>query len=145
MMFYSLFRFDGASPFHTPDLNCGQKWGAKGAQVAKFMGPAWGPPESCRPQMGPCWPYEPCYQGVLGLQLSMNDWQYTFKLFVGSALYSVWHIEICWRISASSKRVLISPGKGIYPDVLLVEPLGTNYNELWIKIHHIMVFIRKNV
>ena len=23
------------------------------AQIAKFMGPAWGPPGSCRPQMGP--------------------------------------------------------------------------------------------
>ena len=22
-------------------------------QIAKFMGPTWGPPESCRPQMGP--------------------------------------------------------------------------------------------
>ena len=24
-----------------------------GAQIAKFMGPTWGPPGSCRPQMGP--------------------------------------------------------------------------------------------
>ena len=23
------------------------------SQIAKFMGPAWGPPGSCRPQMGP--------------------------------------------------------------------------------------------
>ena len=28
------------------------------------MGPTWGPPGSCRPQMAPCWPHEPCYQGV---------------------------------------------------------------------------------
>ena len=27
------------------------------------MGPTWGPPGSCRLQMGPCWPHEPCYQG----------------------------------------------------------------------------------
>ena len=34
-------------------------------QIAKFMGPTWGPPESWRPQMGPCWPHEqPCYQGT---------------------------------------------------------------------------------
>ena len=26
---------------------------AKMTHVAKFMGPAWGPPGSCRPQMGP--------------------------------------------------------------------------------------------
>ena len=33
-------------------------------QIAKFMGPTWGPPGSCRPQMlAPCWPHEPCYQG----------------------------------------------------------------------------------
>ena len=31
------------------------------SQIAKFMGPTWGPPGSCRPQMGPCWPHEPCY------------------------------------------------------------------------------------
>ena len=28
------------------------------------MGSTWGPPGSCRPKMGPCWPHEPCYQGV---------------------------------------------------------------------------------
>ena len=41
-------------------------------QIARSMGPTWGPPGSCRPQMGPCWPHEPCYQG--------NFWQ-TFGLF----------------------------------------------------------------
>ena len=25
------------------------------SQIAKFMGPTWGPPGSCRPQMGPMW------------------------------------------------------------------------------------------
>ena len=34
-------------------------------QIARFMGPTWGPPGSCQPQMGPCWPHEPCYQGTL--------------------------------------------------------------------------------
>ena len=29
------------------------------------MGPTWGPPGSCRPQIGPCWPHEPFYQGML--------------------------------------------------------------------------------
>ena len=27
--------------------------GSRGSQIAKFMGPTWGPPGSCRPQMGP--------------------------------------------------------------------------------------------
>ena len=31
--------------------------------IAKFMGPTWDPPGSSRPQMAPCWPHEPCYQG----------------------------------------------------------------------------------
>ena len=37
--------------------------GEKETQIAKFMGPTWGPPGSCRPQLAPCWPHEPCYQG----------------------------------------------------------------------------------
>ena len=37
-------------------------------QKAKFMGPTWGPPGSCRPaMMVPCWPHEPCYQGSFQL------------------------------------------------------------------------------
>ena len=32
-------------------------------QIANFMGPIWGPPGSCRPQMGPMLAHEPCYKG----------------------------------------------------------------------------------
>ena len=39
------------------------------SQIARFMGPTWGPPGSYRPQMAPCWPHEPCYQG----QFNTND------------------------------------------------------------------------
>ena len=42
-----------------------QKYNWKSSQVARFMGPTWGPPGSCRPQMAICWPHEPCYQGCL--------------------------------------------------------------------------------
>ena len=35
------------------------------SQIAKFMAPTWGPPGSCRPQLGPCWRYEPCYQCIV--------------------------------------------------------------------------------
>ena len=31
--------------------------------IAKFMGPTWGPPGSCRPQVGPCCPHKHCYRG----------------------------------------------------------------------------------
>ena len=34
-------------------------------QIARFMGPTWGPSEADRTQVGPCWPHEPCYLGIL--------------------------------------------------------------------------------
>ena len=34
------------------------------SHIAKFMGPTWDPPGSCRPQVGKCWPHERCYQGI---------------------------------------------------------------------------------
>ena len=51
--------------------NVNGKWGPfcpdsnilKRTKITKIMGPTWGPPGSCGPQMGPCWPHEPCYQG----------------------------------------------------------------------------------
>ena len=43
-------------------------------QIAKFMGRTWGPPGSCRSQMGPCWPHEPCYQGGLLQGETTSDW-----------------------------------------------------------------------
>ena len=33
------------------------------SQIAKFVGPTWGPPGSCRHQMGTMLANEPCYQG----------------------------------------------------------------------------------
>ena len=39
------------------------------AQVAKFKWPTWGPPGSCRPQVGPCWPHKPCYVGGDGMRV----------------------------------------------------------------------------
>ena len=33
------------------------------SQIAKFMGPTWVRPGSCRSQWAPCWSHEPCYQG----------------------------------------------------------------------------------
>ena len=32
-------------------------------QIAKFMGPTWGPPGSCGPRWAPYRPNEPCYEG----------------------------------------------------------------------------------
>ena len=41
-------------------------------QIARFTGPTWGPSGSCRPQMGPCWPHEPCYQGIVSVGASIK-------------------------------------------------------------------------
>ena len=35
------------------------------SQIAISMAPTWGPPGFCRPQVGPTWHHEPCYQGPL--------------------------------------------------------------------------------
>ena len=43
----------------TPDLS---------SQIAKFMGPIWGPPGCCRPQMAPCWPPWTLLSGRLQFQ-----------------------------------------------------------------------------
>ena len=44
-------------PPHLPDASGIRAW------IARSMGPAWGPSGSCRPQVGPCSPHEPCYLG----------------------------------------------------------------------------------
>ena len=38
---------------------------AVASQIAKFMGPTWGPSGCCRPLVGPKSAHEPCYQGYL--------------------------------------------------------------------------------
>ena len=38
-------------------------WQKVALHFPNTMGPTSGPPRSCRPQMGPCWPHEPCCQG----------------------------------------------------------------------------------
>ena len=41
------------------------QWLLLWTQIARLMGPTWGPPGSCRPQVGPCKPHEPCYQWIV--------------------------------------------------------------------------------
>ena len=35
------------------------------ALIARFVGPTWGPSGADRTQVGPCWPHELCYLGVI--------------------------------------------------------------------------------
>ena len=39
-------------------------------QIARLMGPTWGPPGSFRPSWAPYWPHQPCYQGRWSLAAS---------------------------------------------------------------------------
>ena len=58
------------------NLKCKKMWttnrnfvfGFRMPQIAKFMGPTWGPPGSYQLQMGPMLAHEPCYQGHLVLK-----------------------------------------------------------------------------
>ena len=58
----------------------------KTSQIAKFLGPTWGPPGSCRHQMGPmlapCWPHEPCYHGCLGNSGSVQKYPPGFRFLL---------------------------------------------------------------
>ena len=69
VLFYRIFI---PKKFHWKDgifiMKQGQFKSVQQTQIAKFMGPTWGPPGSCRPQMGPMlapWTLlsgEACYQ-----------------------------------------------------------------------------------
>ena len=48
-------------------------------QIAKFMGPTWGPPGSCRPQMGPM---DLVIRGLLyRMRAGPNDWHWSRERF----------------------------------------------------------------
>ena len=42
------------------------------SQIAKFMGPTWGPPGTCRPQMGPMWAPWTLLSGMILSGLTMG-------------------------------------------------------------------------
>ena len=66
----------------------------KQSQIAKFMGPTWGPPGSCRPQMGPMLAHEPCYQGCYCSLwiMSLDKWYQVMKVMKSNYI----HIWVEW-------------------------------------------------
>ena len=50
------------------------------SQIAKFMGPTWGPPGSCRPQMGPMLAPLTLLSGLLHLQAQQHTCQDTLDI-----------------------------------------------------------------
>ena len=78
------FKYTSLYPCHLePHLTA--KLGFLTTQIAKFVGTTWGPPGSCRPQLGPCWPHEPCNQGTLLFSI-----QYSNEAFVSPTIYCFW-------------------------------------------------------
>ena len=64
-------------------------------QIAKFMGPTWGPPGSCRPQMGPMLAPWTLLSGTVARSSNLhNGISYTNET---ASLYWTWPL-ICWPI-----------------------------------------------
>ena len=65
-------------------------------QITRLMWPTWGPPGSCRPQVGPIWPHEPCYQGLItGVymhHLASMSWRRLCNILLMLNWYTYQHI-----------------------------------------------------
>ena len=153
------------------------------------MGPTWGPPGTCWPQMGPCWSHELCYQGnhcslmnitrpywvdfpsSLEFHLTNNFLQnifyrhpldhgvfsvcnrisnisITYRMFNHIRIRDFAHFTHWGRVTrlCGSKIIVIGSDNGLSPGrlqaiiwtsagILLIEPLGTNVNGIFIKIY----------
>ena len=50
-------------------------------QIAKFMGPTWAHLGPVGPRWAPCWPHEPCYQGMpLGVTLLLSYYELAYNI-----------------------------------------------------------------
>ena len=74
------------------------------SQIAKFMGPTWGPPGSCRPQMGPM--LAPCtlLSGLCKCMMTRSLWMgrsgdITYQEYISSAFGVKLPASECHRIS----------------------------------------------
>ena len=108
------------------------------SQIAKFMGPTWGPSGSYRPQMGPCWPHEPCYQESLfwnGVHIpSLRCWRWwTTGLFAvvpwdfGVSCKAPWTLRVIIRVPTEVTRFCYSGIGKIFrvPKLMWVRQLGS--------------------
>ena len=63
---------------------------SRATQIARFMGPAWGPPGSCRPQMGPM--LAPCTLlsgnalGPVSIIMDHNRWHYAMIVAIHGSM-----------------------------------------------------------
>ena len=63
--------------FHFNRLMAEEHDSQQSSQIAKFMGPTWGPPGSCRPQVGPILTPWTLLSGLL--HLLVYTWHYTWE------------------------------------------------------------------
>ena len=72
-------------------------------QITKFMGPTWGPPGSCRPQMGPMLAQ---WTLLSGLFMSMVFYQCSMAQV---AIQYHYMFDVVWRVSALVGHLGLSP------------------------------------
>ena len=103
-------------------------------QIAKFMGPTWGPPGSCRPQIGPMLTPWTLLSGTAWLAATTEQHCKEMLTHWGR----VTHICVV-------KLTIIASDNGLSPErrqaiiwtnagILLIGPLGTNFSEILIVI-----------
>ena len=96
------------------------------SQIAKFMGPTWGPSGSCRPQMGPCWPHEPCYQGCFNSHFAystQNRW--TSPYIYQPSIFTTQH-EWQWQVR--------DRGQAIHSQRQSIPDSRASYSVSWVSI-----------
>ena len=102
------------------------------------MGPTWGPPGSCRPQMGPMLAHEPCYQG------SSN----CGKTEINSLRDRSSHIEAQCRICVNKLSNIgsMTPGRrqAIISTITGILLVGPNFSWILIEVHISPVIIQEN-
>ena len=104
-------------------------------QIAKFMGPTWGPPGSCRPQLGPMLAPWTLLSGYLSISAKFSFLWYNSLTHWGR----VTHIYVSTLTIIGSDNGL-SPGRRqaiIWTNAgrLITGPLGTNFSEILIEIY----------
>ena len=89
-------------------------------QIANFMGPTWGPPGSCRPQMCPIWPHELCYQGS---DTSMSQWTESSLAkivsccrFCSKPLSKQWPLVVKWTRLNKAKLYLYNKMQNVHTE-----------------------------
>ena len=78
------------------------------SQIAKFMGPTWGPLGSCRPPMGPMLAPWILLSGLTAL---LTQWSYVFLAlnpWHGSSINSLSHNELCNILSTPSGQGFVN-------------------------------------